>query len=78
MLAHRRLFRIASGYKYGSSYGLTLFGYFEPDWLGQTQRYLANSEVDRHWSEPVEPVMETEVHPKIDFPYLLPLQRHTE
>ena len=56
-------------------HGLTLFGYFETDDLEQTQRYLANSEVNRRWGEPV---MKTEVDTNTDFPYLLPLQGYTE
>ena len=55
-----------------------LFGFFETDCLRKTQRYLANSEVTRRCGEPVEPVMKTEVDPNADFPYLLPLQWHTE
>ncbi len=59
-------------------HGLTLFGYFETDDLGQTQRYLANSEVNRRWGESMEPVMKMEIDPNTDFPYLLPLQWHMD
>ena len=59
-------------------HGLTLFGYFETDDLEQTQRYLANSEVNRRWSESMVPVMKMEIDPNTDFPYLLPLQWHMD
>ena len=59
-------------------HGLTLFGYFETDDLRQTQRYLANSEINRRWGESMEPVMKMEVDPNTDFPYLLPLQWHMD
>ena len=59
-------------------HGLTLFGYFETDDLGQTQRHLANSEVNRRWGESMEPVMKMEIDPNTDFPYLLPLQWHMD
>ncbi len=59
-------------------HGLTLFGYFETDDLEQTQRYLANSEVNRRWGESMEPVMKMEIDPNTDFPYLLPLQWHMD
>ena len=59
-------------------HGLTLFGYFETDDLGQTQRYLVNSEVNRRWGESMEPIMKMEIDPNTDFPYLLPLQWHMD
>ena len=59
-------------------HGLTLLGYFETDDLEQTQRYLANSEVNRRWSESMVPVMKMEIDPNTDFPYLLPLQWHMD
>jgi L-rhamnose mutarotase len=55
-------------------HGLTLFGCFETDDLRQTQRHLANSEVNRRWGESMEPIMKMEIDPNTDFPYLLPLQ----
>lgn len=55
-------------------HGLVLFGYFETDDLEQTQRYLANSEVNRRWGESMVPVMKMEIDPNTDFPYLLPRQ----
>jgi L-rhamnose mutarotase len=55
-----------------------LFGYFETDDLSQTQRYLANSEVNRRWGEFMESVMNMEIDPNTDFPYLLPLQWHID
>ncbi len=57
-------------------HGLTLFGYFETDDLEQTQRYLANSEVNRRWGESMGRVMKMEIDPNTNFPYLLPLQWH--
>ena len=59
-------------------HGLTLFGYFETDDLEQTQRYLANSEVNRRWGESMAPVMKREIDPNTEFPYLLPLQWHMD
>ena len=59
-------------------HGLTLFGYFETDDLGQTQRSLVNSEVNRRWGESMEPIMKMEIDPNTDFPYLLPLQWHMD
>jgi L-rhamnose mutarotase len=59
-------------------HGLTLFGYFETDDLEQTQRYLANSEVNRRWGESMVPLMKMEIDPNTDFPYLLPLQWHMD
>jgi len=70
-----KVVRIALVDKWVSSHGLTLLGYFETYCLGQTQGYLANSEVKRRWGEPV---MKTEVDTNTDFPYLLPLQGYTE
>jgi L-rhamnose mutarotase len=59
-------------------HGLMLFGYFETDDLEQTQRYLANSEVNRRWGESMVPVMKMEIDPNTDFPYLLPRQWHMD
>jgi L-rhamnose mutarotase len=59
-------------------HGLTLFGYFETDDLGQTQRYLANSEINRRWGESMDLIMKMEIDPNTDFPYLLPLQWHMD
>jgi L-rhamnose mutarotase len=59
-------------------HGLTLFGYFETDDLEHTQRYLANSEVNRRWGESMVPVMKMEIDPNTGFPYLLPLQWHMD
>ncbi len=59
-------------------HGLTFFGYFETDDLRQTQRYLANSEINWRWAESMEPVMKMEIDPNTDFPYLLPLQWHKD
>jgi L-rhamnose mutarotase len=59
-------------------YGLTLFGYFETDDLEQTVEYLRNSEVNRRWSEWMDPIMKVEIDPQTEFPYLLPLQWHMD
>ena len=59
-------------------HGLVLFGYFETDDLEQTQRYLANSEVNRRWGESMVPVMKMEIDANTDFPYLLPRQWHMD
>lgn len=59
-------------------HGLMLFGYFETDDLERTQRYLANSEVNRRWGQSMVPVMKMEIDPNTDFPYLLPRQWHMD
>jgi L-rhamnose mutarotase len=59
-------------------HGLTLVGYFETDDLGQTQRYLANSEINRRWGESMDLIMKMEIDPNTEFPYLLPLQWHMD
>lgn len=59
-------------------HGLTLFGYFETDDIGETQRLLAGSETNRRWSEWMAPIMRVETDPRTEFPYLLPLQWHMD
>ena len=59
-------------------YGLTLFGYFETEDLEQTVEYLKNSEVNRRWSEWMDPIMKVEIDSQTEFPYLLPLQWHMD
>ena len=59
-------------------HGLVLFGYFETDDLERTQRYMANSEVNRRWGQSMVPVMKMEIDPNTDFPYLLPRQWHMD
>jgi L-rhamnose mutarotase len=59
-------------------HGLTLFGYFETDDLEKTQKYLANSETNRRWSEWMAPIMKVDIDSNTDFPYLLPLQWHMD
>lgn len=59
-------------------HGLTLFGYFETDNLERTTSYLAESEVNRRWSESMKVIMKMEVNPRTNFPYLLPLQWHLD
>ena len=61
-----------------SRHGLTLFGYLETDDLGQTQRYLANSEVNRRWGESMKPIIKMETDPNTDSAYLLSLQWNME
>ena len=39
---------------------------------------LLNSEVNQRWGEWMEPIMEVEIDPNTDFPYLLPLQWHMD
>ncbi len=55
-------------------HGLTLFGYFETDDLEATKTALRASEVDKHWSEWMAPIMKVDVDPTTQFPYLLPRQ----
>ncbi len=55
-------------------HGLTLFGYFETDDLIATQAYLAKSEVNAKWSKWMGPIMEVDIDPATDFPFLLPKQ----
>lgn len=55
-------------------HGLTLFGYFETADLVATQAYLAASEVNRRWSEYMGPIMQIDIDPVTDFPFLLPKQ----
>ncbi len=55
-------------------HGLTLFGYFETDDLEATKAALRASQVDKHWSEWMAPIMRVEVDPTTQFPYLLPRQ----
>jgi L-rhamnose mutarotase len=53
-------------------HGLTLFGYFETDDIQETQKYLANDETNRRWSEWMDPIMKVDIDPSTQFPYLLP------
>lgn len=59
-------------------HGLTLFGYFETDDLEATKAALAQSPVDRKWSEYMGPIMKIEVDPQTNYPYLLPRQFHMD
>jgi len=59
-------------------HGLTLFGYFETDDIEKTREYLANSETNQRWSEWMDPIMNVEIDPSTQFPYLLPLQWHMD
>jgi L-rhamnose mutarotase len=53
-------------------HGLTLFGYFETADLAATQAYLAKSEINAKWSEFMAPIMQVDIDPATNFPYLLP------
>jgi L-rhamnose mutarotase len=53
-------------------HGLTLFGYFETADLGATQSYLAASPINARWSEFMAPIMQVDIDPATNFPYLLP------
>jgi L-rhamnose mutarotase len=59
-------------------HGLTLFGYFETGDLEHMLDYLRKNEVNRRWGDWMAPVMNVDVDPATDFPYLLPLQWHME
>ena len=59
-------------------HGLTLFGCFETDDIVKTREYLANDETNRRWSEWMDPIMQVEIDPQTEFPYLLPLQWHMD
>ena len=53
-------------------HGLTLFGFFETDDLEQTQKFLADNDVNARWSEYMAPIMKVDIDPTTQFPYLLP------
>ena len=55
-------------------HGLTLFGYFETDDLARTQSALASDPVNARWGEHMAPIMEIDVDPATNFPFLLPKQ----
>lgn len=55
-------------------HGLTLFGFFETDDVGETREYLARSETNRRWGEWMAPIMKADIDPATDFLYLLLLQ----
>jgi len=55
-------------------HGLTLFGFFETDDLKASQEKLAVDPVNARWGEWMGPLMEIEVDPTTQFPYLLPKQ----
>ncbi len=38
----------------------------------------SNSEINKKWSEYMEPIMKVDIDPKTNFPYLLPLQMHLD
>lgn len=55
-------------------YGLTLFGYFESDDFQATALFLAGNDVNKRWAEYMAPIMEVDIDPATQFPYLLPKQ----
>ncbi len=55
-------------------HGLTLFGYFETADLQATIAALGQDETNQRWSEYMSPVMEIDIDPATEFPYLLPKQ----
>lgn len=55
-------------------HGLTLFGYFETEDLQATIAALAKDDTNKRWSEYMTPVMEINIDPATNFPYLLPKQ----
>ena len=59
-------------------YGLKLFGYFETDDLNKSINFISNSEINKKWSEYMQPIMKVDIDPKTNFPYLLPLQMHLD
>jgi L-rhamnose mutarotase len=59
-------------------HGLTLFGYFETDNLQKTISFINQSKVNAEWGEYMSPIMNIDKDPKLNFPYLLPLQWHME
>ena len=59
-------------------YGIKLFGYFETDDLNKSINFISNSEINKKWSEYMEPIMKVDIDPKTNFPYLLPLQMHLD
>ena len=59
-------------------HGLTLFGYFETDDLKKSINYIAASEVNKKWANYMAPIMNVEIDPQTNFPYLLPIQMHLD
>lgn len=59
-------------------HGLTLFGYFETKDLKKTILFINQSKVNDEWGEYMSPIMKFDIDPKLNFPYLLPLQWHME
>ncbi|MBT8416475.1 MAG: L-rhamnose mutarotase [Silicimonas sp.] len=55
-------------------HGLTLFGYFETDDLDATITALKTDPVNAKWSEYMGPIMDIDIDPATDFPFLLPKQ----
>tara|TARA_A100001011_G_scaffold259289_1_gene267615 strand:+ start:192 stop:506 length:315 start_codon:yes stop_codon:yes gene_type:complete len=59
-------------------HGLTLFGYFETDDLKKSIDHIVKSEVNKKWGEYMSDILKSEVDPKTNFPYLLPIQMHLD
>ena len=53
-------------------YGLDLFAHFECDSLEQLKQKSANSEVNQKWFDYMQPIMEIDIDPQTNFPFLLP------
>jgi L-rhamnose mutarotase len=59
-------------------HGLTLFGYFETDDLGNTVAALATDPVNARWGQAMTPLMKIEIDERTGFPFLLPQQWHMD
>ena len=55
-------------------HGLTLFGYFETDDLEAAIAHFNQSKINKRWDEYMDCVLKTEIAPRTDYPFLLPLQ----
>ncbi len=55
-------------------YGLVLFGYFETNDFAAAAVFLAGNEVNQRWAEYMAPIMQVDIDPATQFPYLLPIQ----
>ena len=53
-------------------YGLTLFAHFECDNLEKLIQKAGNSEVNQRWFNYMQPIMEIDIDPQTNFPFLLP------
>ena len=46
-------------------YGIKLFGYFETDDLNKSINFISNSEINKKWSEYMEPIMKVDVFTQV-------------